>query len=100
MKRTEPEEALQLLEKKTSCNRPFKPLKTLKFDIDLDRCIRQVSKRNLSVVMNTIHGNGTWVIAVEIDGYTGAAKSLIPAFNKAVRAWNKANRPTKRKKER
>jgi len=57
-----------------------------------------VLNRGIDLVLNSVRDGDSTAVVVELDGHQGIAKSVEPALKRAMREWNKANKPKVRKK--
>ena len=69
----------------------FRPLETSW--VNLDYALDALRRRGLPWIANGLLRNGTYYVAVDVDGYTGIARAFGVALKKAEQAWNEANKP-------
>lgn len=68
----------------------------------VERMLARAARRGLCVVISTIHGpdHRRWGYVVYVDGSSGSARGLAPAIARAYQAWNRDNRPNKKREKR
>lgn len=84
-----PPEALELLSEAPG-RTTFRPLEILR---DPDSQIALVSRRGIPYQSYSYFQGRKWVIVAHIGDSPGVARTLLTALHKAVRHWNKSNKP-------